>query len=209
MIIRTLAFLLALAATATASEFKRIPQTDGADDIILMTGHIERGDYYKFITVADGVEDAIVVLRSGGGDANEAMNIGRFIRLQGYETRVGGQCSSGCFLIWIAGKYRSLGATARLGLHSAGGTVLTISPYAWPPLPQSRRNEKVNKEIGIYLKSMGAPQSVIDLWPLADPTELAVITYSQARDWGLIHERPPVTRLWQLMVTPPPSTFSE
>jgi len=187
-------------------------RTNSADIIVVMTGPIENDDYSKFFAITDGAKDVTVILHSGGGVAKAAMDIGRLIRSRGFETRVAdGNCSSGCFLIWIAGEYRSfVGAKGRLGLHSAG---TPGNPYVdWPPLPH--RSEKLNKEIGIYLESMGAPQSVIDLWPQADPTAMNFITYSQARNWGLIRERPPITRFWQftpwqLMISPPPSTFSE
>jgi hypothetical protein len=121
---------------------------------------------------------ASVVLNSRGGYNDAAINIGRFIRLHKYETRVhkGAVCNSACTLIWLAGTVRHLDRYARLGFHRA----------ATRRRPPYERHERGNAAIAAYMASIGVPQQVIDLQPKADPCCLNYIDHAQAKDWGLL-----------------------
>jgi hypothetical protein len=174
------AFACSLAATsATAADFKRIPQPNGRPDVIVMSGHIERDDDLEFIRLTSGREDVTVVLASLGGSTSAAIAIGVIVRERGYGTRVenGAMCSSACFLIWSAGKYRHLGKRALLGLHSAATR-------------DGQRSESGNRAIARYLELMQMPQAVIELWPKADPCCINYVDSTRALAWGLLHERP-------------------
>jgi hypothetical protein len=72
--------------------------------------HIQPDDEKKFIEIARDITQASVVLNSKGGYVQAAINIGRFIRLRNYETRMhdGAVCNSACSLIWLAGTFRHL-----------------------------------------------------------------------------------------------------
>jgi hypothetical protein len=174
----TLAICLVAVLPAKAAEITRRAPANGVDSISL-NGRIERDDDTKFISIARGVDQATVVLNSVGGNNNAAANIGRFIRLHNYETRVhnGAMCNSACVLIWIAGSYRHLDRHARLGLHSGSHT------------ETGKRLEEANEKIAIYMKQMGAPQPMIDLQPKADPCCINFVDFPQAKTWGLLNEK--------------------
>jgi hypothetical protein len=102
---------------ATAAEFTRRPQANGPD-VISIVGVIEPGDDKKFNEIASDMTQASVILNVKGGRVWEAINIGRFIRLRNYETRVhnGAVCNSACTFIWLAGTFRHLDRRAHLDL---------------------------------------------------------------------------------------------
>lgn len=65
-----------------------------------------------------------IVLNSGGGKTDAAMEIGRLIRRRGYNTSLmidGGQCSSSCGLLFISGVKRAIYpfalGSSKLGFH--------------------------------------------------------------------------------------------
>jgi len=60
----------------------------------------------------------IVVFESPGGDIEEAMKIGRYIKQSGLETGVATECSSACTYSFIAGRERILLPGAQLGFHA-------------------------------------------------------------------------------------------
>ena len=162
-------------APATAAEITHHPQPKGPD-IISISGGIEPGDDKKFLEIVRDITEASVVLNSKGGYNAAAANIGRFIRLRHYETRVhrGAMCNSACTLIWLAGFFRHLDRYARLGFHSAATT--RSPPY--------KRSELSNAAIAAYMASMGVPQQVIDLQPKADPCCVNYVDYTQAKAWA-------------------------
>jgi hypothetical protein len=143
------AFLIAgiaislVATPATAAEFKRTPQADGPD-IIVLSGIIEPMTTRNSPPSRGGFQQAAIVLNSNGGNNNAAGHIGSFIRLHNYETRVhnGATCNSACVLIWIAGSFRHLDRYARLGVHSA------VTEWG----PTGKRDEEANKIIAVYLE---------------------------------------------------------
>ncbi|MCQ2003108.1 hypothetical protein [Rhizobium sp. NRK18] len=58
-----------------------------------------------------------VVLASEGGNIFEARGLARLIRERGLDTRVDGDCTSACTIIFIGGEQRILGPAGRLGFH--------------------------------------------------------------------------------------------
>jgi hypothetical protein len=173
---------ICLATQVTPAEITRIHNDSVDGTVISISGLIEPDDDKKFATIALGIKRAAIVLNSVGGNNNAAGHIGRFIRLHDYETRVpnGAICNSACVLIWIAGSFRHLDRDARLGVHSAS----TESG------PHGKRHEEANKIIAVYLEHMGAPQEMIDLWPVADPCCINYSDFLQANKWGLVGQRP-------------------
>jgi hypothetical protein len=177
----TIAIAVYLVTTpAVAAEFTRTPQVNGPD-VITIRGEIEAGDDKKFIEIAFDMTQASVVLNVKGGRVWEAMNIGRFIRLRNFETRVhnGAVCNSACTFIWLAGTFRHLDRHGRLGFHST----------AKQNKPPYERSESGNAMVAVYMAGMGVPQQVIDLQPKADPCCLNYIDYAKAKAWGLLSDR--------------------
>ena len=69
-----------------------------------------------------------------------------------------------------------------LGFHSAA-----------PETDPLVRDDATNAKIADYLRYMGAPKEIIELQPKAEPTEVNYINRDQAKAWGVLKERPPVS----------------
>jgi hypothetical protein len=84
-----------------------------------LDGDIEPGDDLRFAgSTALRSKGTVIVLRSGGGEPNASLSIGRLIRKRGFATRVDEYCTSSCALIWLAGEPRSVDANARISFQN-------------------------------------------------------------------------------------------
>jgi hypothetical protein len=173
-------FLSAIVCLATpASAADIILSGDSNAAFIGITGMILQNDDEKFIELARDLPGppVLVLLNSEGGYSGPAMNIGSYVRSRGYKTVVinGAICDSACPLIWLAGTARYLGRLARLNFPGAS----------------SAADDLKHAVLAIYVKSMGAPQQLIDLQRLADPCCMNSIGYDEAKEWGLLSEIKP------------------
>jgi hypothetical protein len=142
--------LLALGFETKAAEFKRVPQANGPD-IVGISGPINLGDNEKFIAITKNLADATIVLDSPGGVVNAAFRIGAVTYIKKYETRVnaGAVCNSACPFIWLAGAYRDLDETARLGFH----TIYRKET--------GKRDDDSNFGLMFYLMFVGTPGEIV------------------------------------------------
>ena len=69
-----------------AAEFKKSPIQPGGPDLIEVQGDLALGDEKKFINVAIGTDNAIVIFHSRGGNLFAGIEIGRAVRLKGFST---------------------------------------------------------------------------------------------------------------------------
>jgi len=146
----TLALILGWAQAGYAADIRLTP-AKSADDyaFIYFRGRIAPGDSGTFADTTKGVRNAIVFLSSPGGSATPAINIGKSIRARGFHTAVvDATCSSACALIWLAGARRYVGASSRIGFHSARWTNVVASDYQFDP----------NTPIEAYLRGLGYPR---------------------------------------------------
>jgi uncharacterized protein YecT (DUF1311 family) len=148
---------------------------------ISISGHLDHGDEKKFEELTKGMTDAVIWLDSRGGYNRPASLMGYLIRSMNYETRLrsGATCMSACTLIFFAGTYRSMEPGSKLGFHSA---FRDTGPKV--------RDDAYNKFVADYLTWMGAPQQIIDLQRKADPCCVNYVSYIQAKNWGVLKERP-------------------
>jgi hypothetical protein len=148
---------------------------------IRLVGEIKNGDAEKFQKIVEDLRQKkiavnMLTLASSGGDANEAMQIGRMVRksfipthapfaldhgwtCNGYPPGLESDecdCASACFLIWVAGVYR-LGNV--LGIHR---------PYFLEEYLEGLSASEAQKELALmyekvksYLKDMDVPEHVI------------------------------------------------
>lgn len=115
---------------------------------LIVTGEFTKG-------IAEAVEQSlaanrsirIVVFESPGGDVEEAMRIGRYIKQNGLETGVATECSSACTYSFIAGHERILLPGAQLGFHACQ-KVIWYSPCE-------------NQKYSSYLVASGIDESFI------------------------------------------------
>jgi hypothetical protein len=85
--------------------------------VVFIDGDLEQKDSYAFTALTEGMEKALVKLRSVGGRIYPALQIGNEIRRRGFDTSVIGYCNSACALIWAGGSNKHLPQNAKLGFH--------------------------------------------------------------------------------------------
>ena len=115
-----LAASTSLAANAATIEYKVIERLN----VITVVGRIDRGDEYRFGSVASTIDGtALVILNSPGGVVVDGLDIGLMIHRNGYFTAVPEDtvCASVCGLIWLAGSKRGVAPSSKIGFHAAYG----------------------------------------------------------------------------------------
>src|SRR5205823_9267598 len=90
---------------------------------VWIEGVIEPNDGGKFmeLMLKDKPKKALILLRSEGGNLIASLQIGRYIKNNGFATYVPGNsvCASGCAMIWLAGKSKMVDENAKIGFHAA------------------------------------------------------------------------------------------
>jgi hypothetical protein len=154
--------LLFWAAGAQALEFKLL-RTVGNERNVLLSGEIVQGDYQRLRTVVLSSEvpmGSLYLAQSPGGDAIEAMKMGRLIRTLALTTGSNDTCNSACFLVWVAGVDRgALGGT--LGLHRP-----YFARHYFAGLSRAQaetRYREMSNQVQKYLEEMDVPQKIIHL----------------------------------------------
>lgn len=159
---------------------------------ILVSGQIVKGDYEKFAGIVASNHPFVreVYLWSPGGLVEDGLKIGRLVRKGLLETKapysgLGGNprqgslafvdfengqmvqrnvcrgsnclCASSCFIIWAAGVSRE---GTFLGIHRP--SIKSTAFANLPPAQASVLYNKLQAEIGAYLREMEIPQPYID-----------------------------------------------
>ena len=162
--------------SAAAAEFRKSSLEPGSD-LLEVVGDLSFGDEKKFIQLAIGSDNAIVVLQSPGGSVLAGIEIGRAIRLKGFSTYVpdGIMCASACALAWLGGRSRLMSDTSKVGFHAAytdeNGTN-NVSSVA-------------NAVVGAYLNQLGLPIAAIIYITKADPNRMQWLNFSDAQNVGI------------------------
>jgi len=197
---------LALPATANAAEITVVPPRENMPAIIAVSGAFEFGDEKRFVDAVLGISRAIVILNSEGGNLHAALEIGRAIRLKGFETIVGDNviCASGCALVWLAGTPRTMAPRAMIGFHAASDRERNIASSG-------------NALVGSYLNQLGLSSNAVIFITAARPESMAWLTFDLANQLGIDIRRfelaaapsaPPVARQPSPTQPPPPATAS-
>lgn len=121
---RLMAMILACSAFSTPSAASAANVSDTELDgvgLILIDGDITSDDVEKFRQISIKYRDAFVTLNSDGGALLPAIEIGKIIKVTGYDTVVpgGAVCASSCALIWTAGATRWLSPDGQVGFHAS------------------------------------------------------------------------------------------
>ncbi len=176
-LIGAMLFVAGAVSAAHAGEVRKIKGKEGDNDIIFVTGEIDRETERKFRALALETDDATVILSGPGGLIRSAMEIGRIIRIKGYATAVlDTGCVSSCALIWLAGQKRMTMPRARVGFHSA---------YI-----EHKDGKKVttavgNALVGAYLNGIGMNENIIEFVTTAPPDSIRWLSKQQADQLGL------------------------
>jgi hypothetical protein len=172
------ALILALAALTPAVA----ADISAREADVTIIGQIESGDD-KVFSEAITPQTKVVYLISPGGYLDPSLRIARTVRDKGYETVVGhyAACSSGCAIVWFAGKTRRILSGGRIGLHSASEG------------KERNRSASGNATMIAYLRSLGTvPEAVLSLIEQTEPTTMHYINIVEATQLGLVNA-PPVT----------------
>lgn len=176
-----LATALGLGA-AQAATFKVTPGT--GTGMIFVEGDIKAGDDATFAAAAERFSDATVVLESNGGNLVAGVGIGRQVRARGFSTLVpnGATCASVCASVWLGGVARSMGASSRIGFHSA---YLMVAGKPEVSEDANEIHREYFREIGLGAETinyitMAGPGSMT--WMTADAADAVGISYALVGD---------------------------
>jgi hypothetical protein len=140
--------------------------------VIGILGNIEGNDVERFQALSSTLNNAIVLLKSGGGKMAPAIQIGEVVKAKGYTTVVSDVCASSCALIWLAGSKRFMTPSAHIGLHQA----FNITGQA---------DGTGNAILGSYLTRLGLSYSAIAYATQASPTDMKWLTIDDAKRVGI------------------------
>lgn len=160
---------------ATSAEIKH--EKDKRGDFIAIVGDIEEGDLAKFRRLAVTYDGAVVFLASNGGLVGEAIEIGKIIRIKGYNTFVAYDepCNSACALIWLAGQNRYLEEGGKVGFHA---TYVEANG-------RKRETGVGNAIVGSYLAQLNLSESAVAFATSAGPDRLNELTVENAASVGI------------------------
>lgn len=177
-------FLLLVSVAASAADITTEKLVDGPL-VIRLNGELKAGDDERFRRISLRHPTAVVHLESNGGALVPALEIGRIIRIAGYNTVVlpTANCASACALIWLAGKKRYI--FGNVGFHAAYRD------------NDGRLQESgaANALIGNYMTLLGFPAKAIVFATAAPPNKVLWLTPDSREVTGIDFELP---------VAPPP-----
>lgn len=164
---------------------------------IWFTGEIAKGDYERIKRTIDGIPagyQKILLLESGGGDGQEGMLIGRYIRQTKIPTMVplGSGCHSACTFIFLAGTDPQSGAAqrilvsgAKLGFHQ-GRYALPGGQYSEADLNAIQTaTQNMVGDFEAYLRDINASPEFLRLYMSAPSSDMTLITEFQALRLGI------------------------
>jgi hypothetical protein len=140
--------------------------------VIGIRGDIEGGEAQRFQELSSTLNNAVVLLSSGGGKMLPAIQIGEIIKAKGYTTIVKDYCASACALIWLAGSKRFVSPTARIGLHQAYNST-------------GQADGAGNAVLGSYLTRIGLSYDAIAYATQATPDRFKWLTVDDAKRVGI------------------------
>jgi hypothetical protein len=200
-------FLAALTlALLGAAPSKALEEPKIAGGVLVLEGKIDAGDcntLRKFLSdksTFDKISGG-VFLASPGGNLQEAAKIGSLIRSLGLstsapsgpptgrklgESRIRPEnlrdpndylCTSACFLLFVAGIYRDLNWSGRLGIHRP--TSLTINLKKPSESQQALFDERAHRAVEAYLRAMNVRIKYLDLMFSTPSSDVRWITQDE------------------------------
>ena len=171
-----MAMALALAASLTSAMpavAADVTSRTGADGTVTVTlaGRIGRGDPAALDAAlreasASGTRVATVSLSSPGGDAAASLRLASAVLSAHLATTVeaGRTCASACFVVFAAGRPRSVGPGAVLGVHgvAVGGR-------------DTPRGKVIDGKLATVLRDLGTPERVVAAMLATPPSGLYVL----------------------------------
>lgn len=160
---------------------------DGAP-ATLLTGEIAPGDAARFAAHLDALDapPALVALHSPGGSVADALDIGRRLRADGADTRMGAgaACFSACPYILAAGVRRTVSRTAMVGVHQHYFGQSAVLP-AFLAIEDVQRGQA---EVMAYLDAMGVDPLLTGKAMATPPGDIYVLVASELEAFALATE---------------------
>lgn len=180
--LRGLALLLLLSSAWTSAKAAKIEVIPSKDfTLVTISGELQHGDDDTFKQKVFLLKEAAVMFNSEGGSLMAGLEIGRAIRLKGFDTVVPDSmfCASACALAWLGGKTRWAGPEARIAFHAA-----------WM-LRNGRKEETGpgNALVGAYLNSLGLADDAVFFITKAAPDDAELLTFEKAEALGISVKR--------------------
>lgn len=154
-----------------------------------LEGGVAEGDGDRVIKLLQDArpEPEWIVLQSPGGVVRDALELGRFLRAEGINTRMlsGEYCYSACPYILMGGSKRDVHDAAQVGVHQHYFGESTI-------LPASFAVEDIQAgqgEVMLYLDEMGIDPLLMVPALTTPPDEIYVLLPEELRKYGLVAEQ--------------------
>jgi hypothetical protein len=152
----------------------------------LLEGAIEPGDAERIAGQLEALEPQPtgVILNSPGGSVQDALELGRFMRAQGYTTalRGGDVCYSACPYLLASGVSRTIPDDASVGVHQHFFGESTILP-AFLAVESIQRGQG---EVMGYLQEMGIDPLVMRHALVTPPDEIYVLVPEELRAYDFL-----------------------
>ena len=153
--------------------------------VISVEGELVAGDEKRFADAAvRATSGTMVVLNSPGGNMLAGIQIGKDIRLEGFDTAVpqGLQCASACAFAWLGGTRRFMAEGATVGFHAVYTT----------DNGQDTVSSAGNAVVGGYLSTLGLSMQAITYITEKQPADIQWLTFDDAAQLGIeVSKLPP------------------
>jgi hypothetical protein len=162
----------------SAAEAAQISVTsDNGASLITIRGALDLTDAIDFMRKTSTLNDAVVVLRSPGGNLMAGLQIGRTIRRRGFLTVIppSANCSSACSLAWLGGRPRFMTRNSLIGFHAA----------YFMRSDRPRISATANAVIESYLRELQLPDRAVRYVTGSPPEHLTWLTVAAAHDLGI------------------------
>jgi hypothetical protein len=166
---------------STGESLKRVDLM--GDNRIIIHGDIKTGDLErikKLITQSEGQVSRISIT-SNGGDALEAMEIGRFVNRHLLYVHPGEYCNSACALIFIAspvvGQFDFSSQSTTLGFHRPRFAEEHFSDLN--STEARNKYDKLTEMVTDYAVEMGMPQTLVDKMMATDSQDVVSISLAE------------------------------
>lgn len=167
--------ILAACAPAQAADIKVISEKELT--VVSVAGERNFRDEEAFADTVLRLKDAVVVFDSVGGNLVGGIEIGKAIRLKGFNTLVldDALCASACALAWLGGKTRWAAPRAKIAVHAA-----------WM-FKNGKKQEtgSGNALVGAYLNTLGLTDEAIVFITSAAPDEAEFLSFQKAEALGI------------------------
>lgn len=160
---------------AQAAKIEAIASGDGKMSAITIEGALEFGDERRFVDLALANPNSLVVFQSDGGNLFAGIEIGKAIRLKGFNTLVPDnfRCASACALAWLGGQRRMMSNSALIGFHAASN------------VNTGEVTSSGNAAIGAYLNQLGLSAPAINYITEPSPSDIRWLNPISAKNYGI------------------------